>query len=404
MRILHVMPAIAPRYGGPSQAAVELCRALQFKGVTAEICTTDADGPGRLPVALGTPVVYRGATCHFFHANFSESFKFSRAMSRWLGENVSRYDVLHIHGVFVHSTYCAAHFAHRRGVPYIVRPLGMLEPWSMSQKPVRKRVAWELFFRRAVRGATFVHYTTEQERKWTEDSLQLRHGVVVPNGVDDRLLEFRASGRFRKVTGIPADAPLLLALSRLHPKKGIEVLLRVFTKLKALDQLQNWHLVIAGDGDPAYVEELKRIASGAAAHDFVHWPGWLDETAKLDALAEANLFVLSSYQENFGISAVEAMACGTPVLLSRQVGLSPEVLAKRAGWIVDLDEDGLSRGLTEACRDVSELSTRGAAALALVRERFTWTRIAGEWVGLYESLISIKKEPALSSEHVVNYG
>ncbi|HUJ10282.1 MAG TPA: glycosyltransferase [Verrucomicrobiae bacterium] len=395
MRILHVIPAVGPCYGGPSQVVLELCRALQDGGVQAEICTTDANGQARLPVKLGKPVRYQDVCCHFFRRDCSEAFKYSRSMADWLNANIGAYDVAHIHAVFSYSTYAAAQACHESSRPYIVRPLGTLEPWSMSQKPIRKQIAWRLVFRNLVRGARLIHYTTEQERKWTEESLGLRGGIVIPNGVDESLLAVQNSGRFRKTHGIPDGAPILFTLSRLHPKKGLDLLLKAFAKLKGESQLRAWHLVVAGDGEAAYVQYLKSLLNGTNAHSFVHWTGWLADQAKLDALAEADLFVLSSHQENFGIGAVEAMACGTPVLLSQQVGLATQIENARAGWVTKLDVVSLGKELVEATRDPAELSARGAAAKTLVAKGFTWPRIATEWASRYKSIRVQKQEPSL---------
>ncbi len=388
MRVLHVIPAVAPRYGGPSQAVTEMCLALQRAGVDVELCATDADGNGRLDVELGKPTLYRGVRTHFFRRDRSEAFKLSRSMDHWLDENIAGYDIVHIHAVFSHATHAAAQACRRHRVPYIVRPLGSLEPWSMQQKRPRKLIAWHFFFRRVLLEARAVHYTTEQERQLTERSLKLSGGIVVPNGVDEGLLEVQVSGKVRSRYGIPAGAPFVLTLSRLHPKKGIDLLLNAFVDLKAQNKLAEWHLVVAGDGEADYVERLRRIARGTAAESAVHWVGWLEDAAKFEALAEADLFVLSSFQENFGIGAVESMACGTPVLLSHQVGLASVVRNAGAGWLVNLDGDGLRDGLVDATDNPTELAARGDAARELVRERFTWPQIAGEWMAIYERLSS----------------
>ncbi len=402
MKILHVIPAVAPCYGGPSQAVIEMCLALQRADLDVELSTTDADGNGHLAVELDKPSLYHGVRTHFFRRDRSEAFKFSRSLQRWLDENVARYDVVHIHAVFSHATYTAAQACRRHQVPYIVRPLGTLEPWSMQQKRPRKLVAWHLLFRRVLHEAAAVHYTTEQERELTEQSLGLNKGIIIPNGVDESLLAVEPNGKFRSEHGIPADAPIILSLSRLHPKKGIDLLLKAFLELRTQGQLAGWHLVVAGDGERQYVERLREIARGTGFEAAVHWVGWLEGEAKSAALAESDLFALSSFQENFGIGAVEAMACGTPVLLSQQVGLASEVLAAGAGWVVNLDAAGLRVGLAEAATSSAELATRGAAARALVRERFTWSRIAEEWSAAYGKILAAEKSRGLTHEHTVN--
>jgi glycosyltransferase involved in cell wall biosynthesis len=402
MKILHVIPAVAPCYGGPSQAVIEMCLALQRADLDVELSTTDADGNGRLAVELDKPSLYHDVRTHFFRRDRSEAFKFSRSLQRWLDENVARYDVVHIHAVFSHATYAAAQACRRHQVPYIIRPLGTLEPWSMQQKRPRKLVAWHLLFRRVLHEAAAVHYTTEQERELTEQSLGLKKGIIIPNGVDESLLAVEPNGKFRSEHGIPADAPIVLSLSRLHPKKGIDLLLKAFLELRARDKLGAWHLVVAGDGERQYVEQLREIARGTGFEAVVHWVGWLEGEAKSAALAEADLFALSSFQENFGIGAVEAMACGAPVLLSQQVGLASEVLAAGAGWVVNLDAAGLCAGLAEAASSSAELSTRGAVARALVRERFTWSRIAEEWSAAYGKILAAENSRGFTHEHTIN--
>ena len=402
MKILQVIPAVAPRYGGPSQAAIEMCLALQRAGLDIELCTTDADGNGRLVVELDKPSLYHGVRTHFFRRDWSEAFKFSRSLQKWLDENVAQYDIVHIHAVFSHATHAAARACQRHQIPYIVRPLGTLEPWSMQQKHLRKALAWHFLFRRELREAAAIHYTTEQERELTEQSLHLNKGITIPNGVDEALLAVEPTGKFREQHSIPADAPVLLCLSRLHPKKGVDLLLEAFLDLHAKGKLATWHLVVAGDGEAQYVAGLRTIPRGTGFEATVHWVGWLEGAAKSAALAEANLFALSSFQENFGIGAVEAMACGTPVLLSRQVGLASEVLAAGAGWVIKLDPVGLRDGLAEATSAPLELSARGIAARALVRKRFIWPRIADEWVVMYEKLSRPGEEIVAAHERPVD--
>jgi len=157
-----------------------MCLALQRAGVDVELCATDADGNGRLDVELGKPTLYRGVRAHFFRRDRSEAFKFSRSMDHWLDGNVAGYDIVHIHAVFSHATHAAARACRRHRVPYVVRPLGTLEPWSMQQKRLRKLIAWHFFFRRFILEANAVHYTTEQERELTERSLKLSGGIVDP--------------------------------------------------------------------------------------------------------------------------------------------------------------------------------------------------------------------------------
>ncbi len=394
MKVLHVIPTLSPRYGGPREAVLELCRALRATGMEVEICATDADGQGRLPVELGKRTLYEGAPCFFFRKDWSDPFYYSKSLRHWFDENVRHYDLVHIHDIFVHTTCAGASACRRWGVPYIVRPCGTLEPWCMSQKRLRKLVFWRLGLRRMVQQAIAIQYTTDQERELTESSLGLRNGIVVPNGVPETLLQHQRGHRFRKQVGIPGESPFLLALSRIHPKKGIDLLLKAFVELHGRGQLPGWHLVVAGDGEANYVRNLHGLARRTEAEPFVHFTGWLEGESKYDALSEATLFVLSSYQENFGIAVAEAMACATPVLISQHVGLAAEVIQAGAGWVTNIP-DGLQQGLLEATKDPTELRNRGLAARALMRDRFTWRQVAETWVSRYKELAGANADGAI---------
>ncbi|HYG79851.1 MAG TPA: glycosyltransferase, partial [Pyrinomonadaceae bacterium] len=165
MKVLHVIPAVAARYGGPSLAVFEMCRALGERGAEVLIATTDADGSGRLAVETGTPLMFEGVETVFFARRLSERFGYSRTLARWLKLNAGGFDVAHIHAVFSHPCVAAARACRLNRVPYVVRPLGSLDPWSMRQKPWRKRLLWHAAARRMLRGAAAVHYTTLEERR-----------------------------------------------------------------------------------------------------------------------------------------------------------------------------------------------------------------------------------------------
>jgi glycosyltransferase involved in cell wall biosynthesis len=351
MRILHVTPAVAPRYGGPSRAIFEMCRALQERGIEPLIASTDADGARRLPVELGHPLVYKRVPAVFFSRQWSEAFKYSHPLARWVDEHVQGFDVVHIHAVFSHACLAAAKACHRHKVPYVVRPLGTLDPWSLRQKHRRKCLLWHLGARSMLRRTTAIHYTTAEEQRLAEEPLGLGRGVVIPLGVDVKLLEVPSgAGSFRCRYPSLGHDPYVLVLCRLHPKKGLELFLEVFLEVTREEEFQQWQLVIAGEGEAGYVASLKRLVREQGGQDRVCFSGWLDGAEKVAALREAALMALPSHQENFGLSVVEAMACGVPVLLSMQVNLAVEIQAAGAGWIAPLERAALLEILAQALR------------------------------------------------------
>jgi len=384
MKVLHVIPAVAPRYGGPSQAVIQMCQALRSEEVEVLIATTDADGSGRLPVEIEKTVVYEGVPIIFFPRQLSEAFKYSHFLARWLNKNVADFDIVHIHAVFSHSSLAAACACETKKVPYIVRPLGSLDPWSLSQKRFAKKILFRMGVNQMLEGASSIHYTTAAEKQLAEDALGINSGVVIPLGVNQELL--RGSGKnFRELFPKLANSPYVLLLSRVHHKKNIESLLEVFSAVIKEGGQKEWKLVIAGNGERDYIEKLKQLAFEKCG-DNVIFAGWLDGTRKAAALRGAELIVLPSFQENFGLSVVEALACCVPVLISTQVNLSDEIQAAGAGWVVNLQADSLQRGLMEALQDTGERRARGAAGERLVRSRYTWPAVAKQLKELYGSL------------------
>ncbi len=367
-----------------------MCRTLSQEGVDTLVATTDADGPGRLSVPHGRVVSYCQVPVIVFRRQWSEAVKYSAPLARWLERNVERFDVVHIHAVFSHACVAAATACRRRGVPYVVRPLGSLDPWSMQQKWLPKRLLWYLGVRAMLAGAAAVHYTTFEERRLAEDGLRLRRGTVIPLGVDPSLLaDVDPQPLFRESSPELEDGPYALVLSRLHPKKGLALLLDVFLEVTREREFESWRLVIAGDGDPEYVDELRRVLiTSRELHRCmpVIFTGWLEGQARIAALQGAALFVLVSQQENFGLAVAEAMACGVPVLVSEHVNLAPEIVGAGAGWVVPFEREALRQTLIQALRDENERVRRGAAGRRLARARFSWSAIGTELVRLYADI------------------
>jgi glycosyltransferase involved in cell wall biosynthesis len=384
LRVLHVIPAIAARYGGPSRAIFDMCRALRMRGADILLATTDADGPAHLDVIKERVIAYQEVPTIFFSRQWSERFGYSHSLARWLDQEVRRFDVVHIHAVFSHPCLAAARACQKRDVPYIIRPLGSLDPWSMRQKAFVKKVMWHLAVRRMLHTAAAIHYTTNEERQLAESSLGLDNGVVIPLGIEmEDQQEQGGDGLFRERHPLLGKSPYLLTLSRLHPKKNIELLLEVFLSLAGRGQSQDWRLVIAGDGEAAYVDSLKRLVRQKGGEDRVLFTGWLDGAEKVSALRNAALLALPSHQENFGLAAAEALACGVPVVVSEHVNLAPEIEKYGAGWVTSLDAASLANALSEAMGNESERQERGASGRAFAIRHFSWSNLSVDLERLY---------------------
>lgn len=375
MRVLHVIPGVAPRYGGPSVAVVAMCRALARRGVECFIATTDADGEQRLEVPLGEATTYDGVPAIFFRREWSEAYKVSRPLARWLEAHVADFDLVEIHAIFSHSSLAAGRACRSRGVPYVVRPLGSLAPWSLARKAWRKRVLWRLGVARLLQDAAAIHYTSTAEQQQAESALELPRGAVVPLPVEISTSPTRTPSPW-------GDSPYVLVLSRLHEKKGLDLLIEAFADVTAAPSLLHWRLVLAGEGEAAWVEKLRCLAS-ARARERILFPGWIGGEAKRAALEAAALLALPSRQENFALAAAEALACGVPVLLSQEVDLAATLAAAGAAWVASLDRNAIAAELAEALSDESERRRRGERGREWVRRNLSPEAVGEQLLAFY---------------------
>lgn len=387
MKVLHVIPSIAEISGGPGQAIAPLCEALQKQGTEVLLVTTNADLNGKLPTGGKEAVLYKNVPTMVFPVQLGSSFKYSRPLSNWLASNVPDFDVVHIHAVFNHACVAAARTSRKHGVPYVVRPLGTLDPWSMKQKPLRKSLFWNLAGKRMLHDAAAVHYTTRAEKKAVEESLGLNHGRVIPLGVDTAVdsENYDLARYFPDLDG----HQYVLVLSRLHFKKGLDVLLDSFVPLAKRPEFANWRLVIAGDGSPEYSAKLKQQVATNDATGLVLFTGWLEGASRKAILQNASLLALPSRHENFGLCVIEALAVGVPVLLSPSVNLAEDIQSRHAGWIADIDKKSIMHALVEALSSSQERRRRGMAGKAFA-SGFAWEHVAAGLSALYREIIEAK--------------
>jgi len=381
-KVLHVIPAIAPRYGGPSQVVLEMCRNLLSEGVDTVLATTNADVDNQLQVKLGELDLYKEVPTIFFSKDFSESFKFSSKLAKWLHSHVRDFDLVHIHAIFSHSSLTAGRACQKYRVPYIVRPLGSLDPWSLKRKRFLKYLLWSIGARRMLLRASVIHFTTTEERMLASKLIRLNNGEVIPLGIDDSFIKAKRNGSQNA-----NSKKYVLSLSRIDPKKGLELFIDSFLRIIKVNEFKDWELIIAGDGDTKYVNKLKSYINKNDAHSRIFLTGWLNQDEKIEYLKNASLLAMPSYQENFGLSAVEAMACGVPVLVSEHVNLKNEINSAKAGWVVELNRDSIENALMEILRDKDVRKERGKLGKDLVKSKFTWPIVTKQLIELYGEIL-----------------
>lgn len=380
MNVLHVVSNLDPESGGPVEALRGLANAQVKAGLSVGVLATWKQGADlRFAEELKTSGVHirlvgpcYGPLC----------WRWDLARNAYRA--VSEFDIIHIHALWEDIQHQAAKSANALDKPYLIRPCGMLDPWSLSQGGWKKSLYLRWRLRRHIDRASSLHFTTDIERDLTKPLALKSPGIVEPNGI--QVHEFRElpeRGNIRRKYGIPDEVPVCLFLSRLHPKKGLDLLFPAFA---ALDQPA--HLVVAGPASDDYRATLEAEVSRLNLGNRVHFAGMLRGQEKLAAFVDADLFVLPSRQENFGNAVVEALAAGVPVVISDQVNIWPEVRGADVGGVVALEVKAITEELRRWLSDADLRKQTAHRAKAFANERYDWDAIAQRWIKHYAALLS----------------
>lgn len=386
MKILHVIPSVSPKRGGPSVAVRRMAEGVAQHGIEVHIATTDDDGAGRHdPGVYGKPIEENGVTLWYFPRQ-SHFYTVSLPLTQWLMAHVADYDVVHIHALFSYPVGAAALAAQRAGVPYIVRPLGTLNQWGIQhRRPFVKQWSLKLIEKPLLQRAARVHFTSRQEQQEAQGVGVKTPFAIIPLGLD--IAPFRTlpdPAIFRTQYEI-GDAPVILSLGRIDRVKGLDVLIDAFADVHIT--CPNARLIIAGDGDATLLVELQTQAQSLGVAEQVIWAGFLQGEAKLAALAAANLFVMPSHSENFGIAAVEALAAGLPTIVSTGVAVHHEISEAGAGVAVPVSTAPLANAMRNLLADAPRRAAMRSAALDLAQTRFSQEGMAHALIDLYQEII-----------------
>jgi glycosyltransferase involved in cell wall biosynthesis len=386
MKILQIVPSISLVYGGPSQMVLGLSAALAKLGQDVTIITTDSNGDtGETPldVPLGVPVDQNGYQIYYFRCSPFRRYKFSLSLFTWLANNAKNYDIAHIHALFSPVSSISASIARSRQLPYILRPLGTLDPADLSKKRQLKQIYATFLEKPNLAAAAGVHFTSQQECQISERFGTKTNDIVIPLGIDS----FEKPEDQGSDFNIPQDKPIILYMSRLDPKKGLDLLLPSLETL--LQRGLDFHFVLAGGNpqDREYENRVKNQIETSILAKNSTITGFVTGKVKNSLLARADLFVLPSYYENFGIAVAEAMAAGIPVVISDRVDLHPAVQEAAAGWITPCNQEELTNTLETALTHPEIRQQRGKNARDLVLNKYSWDAISEQMLSVYKNFV-----------------
>jgi len=366
-----------------------LSKALAEQGVAVTILTTDSNGDvGQPPldVPCDRPIFQDGYQIRHFHCSPFRRYKFSLGLLQWLAKHGREFDLAHIHALFSPVSSLAAAVARHQQLPYILRPLGTLDPADLQKKRQLKQLYAALLERPNLKGAAAIHFTSDQEAKISERFGTMSQDIVLPLGVKPVVQNSQAGQAVRARYGIPDDRPIILFMSRLDPKKGFDLLLPALQQLTAEEQ---FHFVLAGSNsqDPAYERQIYAQIQQSALAERTAIAGFVSGEDKAALLQAADLFVLPSYYENFGIAVAEAMVAGVPVVISDQVYIWDQIQQAEAGWVSPCTVSGLVEQLRLALADGAERQRRGENAKAHALKNYSWEAIAHQMIETYRQIL-----------------
>jgi glycosyltransferase involved in cell wall biosynthesis len=390
MKILHVIETISPNYGGPVSVLKDLAAGESFFAAKVEIVTTNGDCPSGIYCPAGVMRHWCGSDVdvHIHKVDLSP-IGYSSAFRRWINCNLPGFDLLYVHGLYRFPQTYASHVARTSGIPYIIRPQGALDPYlykQSSKSVILKRIYERLFDLPNLRGASAIHYMTEDERVRARYLNVKSPSFVIPNGLNwDRYVNLPARGSFRDDLAI-GGRPLVLFLGRINFKKGLDILIPAFAKVREV--VPDAVLAIVGPDNEGYGVKVLEWVRQRGLETCVRFVGPLSEKSVIQSFVDSDLFVLPSYTENFGMAVVEALACGAPVVISDQVNIHGEVAAAGVGLVTRCDAGEVAEALCTLLADPARRIAMGAAGRALVQRKWTWDVVASQLMAEYEKVIA----------------
>ncbi len=412
MRVLCVAPSYWPafQYGGPIFVNHYLNRALVKRGIEVTVYTTSVGLKNKVQedhetYVDGVRVFYFSIakTLEFIGAT---GWQFSWRMTRALKKNLHEFDLVNINTLWKYPSAAAAFLSRAHSVPYIVTTHGVLYPYTLSKKRWKKLPYYHLATRRVLRGAAAIHYTGEDEAEKCHSYLGLENkAVIVPyvidlSGFDDIPDRNTLAGRYPILNG----RKTILYLSRINSKKGLDILIKAFAIV--VKQRDDVHLLIVGNDESRYGEQIKKwirdcgmfyddqgIEDGGSefresrSNVKITFTGMLTGKEKMQAYAGSDIFVLPSYSENFGLAAVEAMACGLPTIISDQVGIHKEIAASKAGIVIKADPKQLAEAIMALLDNPKMCKSMGRNGQQVVKDRFAPDKVTDSMIDAYQSLL-----------------
>ena len=388
MKILYVSPYYYPasKFGGPISAVHALNKVLVKKGHNVEVYTTSAGLNEQGDVPLGKSIEIEGVKVTYFKQYGDDHIAFAPKLFLELPKHAREFDILSLSEVWPLTVLAGSVAGSLWGLPYVISPHGTLTGYAMNLKSKTKKFSYyHLIAKHYLKKAQAITFSSEYEKNASLYP-QKQKTFVIPNGIDlSAFGNLPKRGLFRQRHPALKNKRVVLFLGRLAPIKGLDVLAKAFGEL--IRNRDDVFLVIAGPDYAGYETRVRAWLRDEGLSEKTLFTGLLSFQEKLSAYVDADVFVMPSYLESFGISAVEAMACGTPTIVSENVGISNEIRQHNAGVVVETTTESLSNGMMLLLEDTHQAAEMVSNAQELVKNRFEINAVADTTVNAYEEIL-----------------
>lgn len=371
MRLLIVIPTLDPQAGGTSATAVSLARMMTDRGHEVSIWTTDLRSSARVrptPARVNHEILPPGLECvsvRFFRTRFPRRWAFCPEMGPALRAAGSDFDLAYIYSLYLHVSWQAGRSLRQQRVPYVLFVHGSLYPFLRRRGRIRKAISWWLFDRHLARNSAAIHSASEQEYTVNKALMPESTGVVIPHSIDSSAYRhLPPKGTFRSMHPELGTDRLVVFIGRLAPQKGVDLLVDAFAICRR--KRSDIRLVLSGPDGGALPGLRDRIRHHGVS-DRVHFTGFIDGGNKRALLSEAAVWVCISRADNFGVAAVEALACGVPVVVSQEMGISNLVSTRGVGIVVPRSAQSAAEAILHLLardRNPDEIARRAKSAVA----------------------------------------
>jgi glycosyltransferase involved in cell wall biosynthesis len=388
MRILHIIPTYLPAIGsrGAIDAVHNLNKWLVKDGINVVVYTLNRDGLNILNVPTGQPVYIDGVKVYYFKSSFPKFWHYSKDLKITLRKNISNFDVVHITSVYLAASCIGAYYARKFKKPYIISPHGSFMARPLKSKSFKKKLYLFVIERRNLAAASAIHFATDREfDEYIRMNLPLRKPLIIPHSFDPSVYNIKAQKNFHEILKISKNKKIILFLGRLNWIKGLDTLIPAFAEV--IKHCNDVVLVLAGEND-GYKNQLFRLINKYNLFEKVLLPGVVINEDKISALRDSAVFVMPSYSENFCMAIVEAMYFGLPVIITKGVGIAPNVEKAQAGLVIEKNEKQLSEAILKILNNQDSAKKMGERGRELVKREFFPERIANTFIKAYNEIIN----------------